>query len=168
MNRPRVLVTLGGLPRGSGVGQAKGRVRVPYKEFLLIYSGKASARDIGNLAMQRKVGFCAFLLVGLGWGPFMYFSLADFSCCSPLIGCLVSPVGCLDLARLRRFVGLSVCLLCCTYSGKTFGHGHRHCYARSEVDVQRKGFCQGHQQRDSTPRVIAIYLFLLGWKTSTR
>lgn len=53
--RPRVLVTLGGLPAGSEKGQAKGRVRVPYKQFLLIYSGKASARDIGNLAMQRKV-----------------------------------------------------------------------------------------------------------------
>ena len=57
INRPRVLVTLGGMPAGSGIGQAMGRVRVPYKQFLLVYSGKASARDIANLAMKRKVCF---------------------------------------------------------------------------------------------------------------
>lgn len=52
--RPRILVTLGGPPDGSE--EAKGRVRVPYEQFLLIYSGKASAKDIARLAMKRKVG----------------------------------------------------------------------------------------------------------------
>eukprot|EP00903_Cladosiphon_okamuranus_P013389 g12477.t1 len=65
--RPRVLVTLGGPPAGV---EAKGRVRVPYEQFLLIYSGKASARDIASLAMHRKVeltGFAAFMQFGLSF-----------------------------------------------------------------------------------------------------
>lgn len=69
--RPRVLVTLGGLPAGPGRAPAKGRVRVPYKQFLLIYSGKASARDIGNLAMQRKVCFLFFHWFGFVWVAYL-------------------------------------------------------------------------------------------------
>lgn len=51
--RPRVLVTHGGPPEGAG--EAKGRVRVPYKQFLLVYSGKATAKDIVRLAIRGKV-----------------------------------------------------------------------------------------------------------------
>ncbi|CAN0419856.1 unnamed protein product, partial [Hapterophycus canaliculatus] len=66
--RPRVVVTLGGPPPGAG--PAKGRVRVPYKQFLLIYSGKASTKDVASLAMHRKVeltGFASFMQFGLSF-----------------------------------------------------------------------------------------------------
>ncbi|CAN0012314.1 unnamed protein product [Ectocarpus sp. 4 AP-2014] len=66
--RPRVLVTRGGPPVGAG--EAKGRVRVPYKHFLLMYSGKATAKDIVRLAMRRTVeltGFAAFMQFGLSF-----------------------------------------------------------------------------------------------------
>ncbi|CAN0544257.1 unnamed protein product [Ectocarpus sp. 12 AP-2014] len=66
--RPRVLVTRGGPPVGAG--EAKGRVRVPYKQFLLMYSGKATAKDMVRLAMRGKVeltGFAAFMQFGLSF-----------------------------------------------------------------------------------------------------
>ncbi|CAN0496409.1 unnamed protein product, partial [Ectocarpus sp. 8 AP-2014] len=66
--RPRVLVTRGGPPVGAG--EAKGRVRVPYKQFLLVYSGKATTKDIVRLAMRGKVeltGFAAFMQFGLSF-----------------------------------------------------------------------------------------------------
>ncbi|CAM9938658.1 unnamed protein product [Ectocarpus sp. 6 AP-2014] len=66
--RPRVLVTRGGPPVGAG--EAKGRVRVPYKQFLLVYSGKATAKDVVRLAMCGKVeltGFAAFMQFGLSF-----------------------------------------------------------------------------------------------------
>lgn len=51
--RPRVVVALGTPP--AGAEPSKGRVRVPYEQFLLIYSGKASATDVARLAMNPKV-----------------------------------------------------------------------------------------------------------------
>lgn len=47
-------MTLGGPPEGA-LCEAKGRARVSYEQFLLIYSGKASARDIISMALKRKV-----------------------------------------------------------------------------------------------------------------
>ena len=56
--RPRVVVMLGGPPpekEGVAASGTRSRVRISYDRFLLVYSGKASARDVINMGLQRKV-----------------------------------------------------------------------------------------------------------------